>query len=219
MDMRSDSEPNGRAKGSFIEQARRSQIVDTAIRTIAQRGYSQASLAEIAREAGISKGVISYHFEGKDDYIMMRCNKSPEMSIKGKGQTAGEVKFFAYSDFEDYNEHDVLFKLKDRVRLIELYRNGAIEAQSYGSSRRHRVTMVQAICSSSRLESTARAISWVMSMVATRAASSAAVARYSSSDSRMRCSALCRRRLCPSLAMRTALTRSRRTPMGTGFLR
>ena len=44
---------------------------------------------------------------------MMRCNKTPEVSIKGKGQTAGEVKFFAYSDFADFNENDVLFRLKD----------------------------------------------------------------------------------------------------------
>jgi hypothetical protein len=63
----------------------------------------------------------------------MRCNKNPEVSIKGKGQTAGEVKFFAYSDFADYNESNVLFKLKDDIRLIELYRNGAIEAKSFTS--------------------------------------------------------------------------------------
>ena len=47
---------------SFIEEQRRSQIVDIAIQTIATQGFSQASLAEIAKEAGISKGVISYHF-------------------------------------------------------------------------------------------------------------------------------------------------------------
>jgi hypothetical protein len=62
---------------------------------------------------------------------MMRCNKTPEVSIKGKGQDPGEVKFFAYSDFSDYAEEDVLFKLKDEVKLIELYRNGAIEARTF----------------------------------------------------------------------------------------
>jgi hypothetical protein len=39
--------------------------------------------------------ILAFHFEGKDDYIMMRCNKTPEVSIKGKHQTAGEVKFFS----------------------------------------------------------------------------------------------------------------------------
>jgi len=77
--------------------------------------------------------ILAFYFEGKGDYIMMRCNKLPEVSIKGKDQTAGEVKFFAYSDFRDYTEDDVLFQLKDQVRKIELYKNGAIEAKSFES--------------------------------------------------------------------------------------
>jgi hypothetical protein len=77
--------------------------------------------------------ILAFHFTGRDDSIMVRCNKTPEISIKGKDQIAGEVKFFAYSDFADYTEHDVLFKLKDDVRLIELYGKGAIEARSWDS--------------------------------------------------------------------------------------
>ncbi len=77
--------------------------------------------------------ILAFHFKGKDDYIMMRCNKVPEISIKGKGQTAGEVKFFAYSDFKEYNEEDVLLKLRDEIGLIELYRKGAVEAKSFRS--------------------------------------------------------------------------------------
>lgn len=75
--------------------------------------------------------ILAFYYEGKEDFIMMRCNKTPEVSIKGKEQTAGEVKFFAYSDFNEYSEDDVLFALKDQVRRIELYRNGAIEARSF----------------------------------------------------------------------------------------
>jgi AcrR family transcriptional regulator len=54
---------------SFIEEARRAQIVSFAIDTIAELGYGQASLARIAQRAGVSKGVIGYHFAGKDDLI------------------------------------------------------------------------------------------------------------------------------------------------------
>jgi hypothetical protein len=75
--------------------------------------------------------ILAFHFQGKDDCIMMRCNKKPEISIKGSNQTAGEVKFFAYSDFADYTEENALFRLRDEVRLIELYRNGAIESQQF----------------------------------------------------------------------------------------
>ncbi len=77
--------------------------------------------------------ILAFYFKGKEDYIMMRCNKEPEISIKGKDQTAGEVKFFAYSDFAEFNEADVLFRLKEEITLIELYRKGAIEAKSFKS--------------------------------------------------------------------------------------
>ena len=75
--------------------------------------------------------ILAFHFKGKGDYIMLRCNKNPEVSIKGKDQTAGEVKFFAYSDFSEYHEKDVLFKLRDEIELIELYRRGAVEAKTF----------------------------------------------------------------------------------------
>lgn len=68
--MRSDSEPTGQVIGrTFTETARRAQIVAAAIETIAELGYGQASLARIAEKAGTSKGVILYHFSGKDDLI------------------------------------------------------------------------------------------------------------------------------------------------------
>ena len=54
---------------SFVTNARRAQIVAAAIDTVAEVGYANASLSRIAVRLGISKGVISYHFAGKDDLI------------------------------------------------------------------------------------------------------------------------------------------------------
>ncbi|MGA8113488.1 MAG: helix-turn-helix domain-containing protein [Actinocatenispora sp.] len=65
--MRSENRP--RRGRSFIEEARRAQIIACAIEVIAELGYGQTSLARIAERAGISKGVISYHFAGKDELI------------------------------------------------------------------------------------------------------------------------------------------------------
>jgi AcrR family transcriptional regulator len=67
--MRPDSSTPVRDDQTFIEAARRRQIVDAAIETIAELGYARASLAEIARHAKISKSIISYHFETKDQLI------------------------------------------------------------------------------------------------------------------------------------------------------
>ncbi len=97
--------PNNRTesqkRSSFIEEARRRQIVEVAIQTIAERGSAQTTLAEIAKLAGISKGLISYHFEGKDELIrevLAALVQGPAAYIKPRvdaAPTAGE-KLRAY---------------------------------------------------------------------------------------------------------------------------
>lgn len=67
--MRSDSKSVGQKRRSVIEDVRRAQIIDSAIGVLAESGYAGSSLSRIAGRAGISKGVISYHFAGKDDLM------------------------------------------------------------------------------------------------------------------------------------------------------
>ncbi|MER5318161.1 TetR/AcrR family transcriptional regulator [Streptosporangium roseum] len=67
--MRPENNPVGQNPRSFIETARRAQIVASAVEVIAEHGFAGASLARIAEHAGISKGVISYHFTGKDELM------------------------------------------------------------------------------------------------------------------------------------------------------
>ena len=63
------NKPTKQKELSFIEKARRAQIVECAIETIAEVGYAQASLGQIAKRAKISKGVISYHFANKEELL------------------------------------------------------------------------------------------------------------------------------------------------------
>jgi AcrR family transcriptional regulator len=80
--IRSETRTNGQPKGrTFIETARRAQIVPAAIDTLAELGYGQASLARIAERAGTSKGVIIYHFGSKDDLVREVVT---ELSAKGR---------------------------------------------------------------------------------------------------------------------------------------
>jgi AcrR family transcriptional regulator len=67
--MRPEIDPSGQKARSFIEEARRAQIVAAAVEVIAEVGYAKSSLAAIAVRAGVSKGVISYHFSGKDELM------------------------------------------------------------------------------------------------------------------------------------------------------
>lgn len=54
---------------TFTQRKRRDQLVECAIDAIADAGYPRTSVAEVARRAGVSKGVVTYHFPAKDDLI------------------------------------------------------------------------------------------------------------------------------------------------------
>jgi len=67
--MRTKDKTDGQSRPTFTEAARRAQLIECAIETIATLGYAQASLAQIAKRAGISKGVIIYYFSSKEELI------------------------------------------------------------------------------------------------------------------------------------------------------
>ncbi|WP_299575916.1 TetR/AcrR family transcriptional regulator [uncultured Williamsia sp.] len=50
---------------SVIAQARRRQLVEAAIEVIDEVGVGAASLVQISRRAGVSRGVINYHVAGR----------------------------------------------------------------------------------------------------------------------------------------------------------
>ncbi|MCM3703621.1 TetR/AcrR family transcriptional regulator [Paenibacillus macerans] len=67
-------------KQSFIAEARREQIIEASIRTLDEIGYVHASLAQIAKRAGISTALISYHFADKNDLMNHLLMKLVELS-------------------------------------------------------------------------------------------------------------------------------------------
>lgn len=75
-----DNNKQGESKQSFIAEARREQIIEAAIRTLDEIGYVKASLAQIAKRAGISTALISYHFADKHDLMNHLLTKLLERS-------------------------------------------------------------------------------------------------------------------------------------------
>jgi AcrR family transcriptional regulator len=61
----------GAASGAvtFTQRKRRDQLVECTIEAIVELGYPRTTVAEVARRAGVSKGVVTYHFPAKDDLI------------------------------------------------------------------------------------------------------------------------------------------------------
>nr|WP_246326009.1 TetR/AcrR family transcriptional regulator [Actinomycetospora corticicola] len=51
------------------EEERRRQILAATVSTVAAHGYDNASLARIAEQAGVSKGLVSHYFGTKEDLM------------------------------------------------------------------------------------------------------------------------------------------------------
>ncbi len=87
-------------KPSFIEQARRKQILDVATQLFATKGFSRTSIEEIAEAVDVSRGVIFYYFNGKREL--------GEETIKQ-----------GLRDYGDYVQARVATKRKAQGKLLE----------------------------------------------------------------------------------------------------
>ena len=54
-----------RAPRTMSRESRRAQLIESTISTLAARGYSRTTLTEVARTAGLSHGLVLFHFETK----------------------------------------------------------------------------------------------------------------------------------------------------------
>jgi TetR/AcrR family fatty acid metabolism transcriptional regulator len=54
---------------TFTQRKRREQLIDCTIGAVVELGFQGASVGEVAQRAGVSKGVVTYHFAAKDDLI------------------------------------------------------------------------------------------------------------------------------------------------------
>jgi len=53
-----------------MKDSKSAVILDAAIKVIAEKGYQYATTEEIAREAGVAKGLIHFYFENKLDLLL-----------------------------------------------------------------------------------------------------------------------------------------------------
>jgi TetR/AcrR family transcriptional regulator, fatty acid metabolism regulator protein len=54
---------------TFTQLKRREQLLGCAIDAIVELGFQGMSVGEVARRAGVSKGVVTYHFSAKTDLV------------------------------------------------------------------------------------------------------------------------------------------------------
>ncbi len=112
-------------KQEQLHKERRKQIIDSAYYLFFSKGYKNTSMADIAAESGISKGLIYRYFKNKEDMLLAhreetfqclesyRADPSPKNALKryldisfsthGKGDYIGQI----YVLFEAILEGDI----------------------------------------------------------------------------------------------------------------
>ncbi len=121
---------------TFIETARRAQIAAAAIDTIAEAGYAGASFARIAERLGISRGLISYHFAGKDDLIKQVVHEAAEEAkayinprILAESTGPGTLRAYIESNLAFMRDHR-----NNVIAMIEIARSAEGRRIFYGDT-------------------------------------------------------------------------------------
>lgn len=98
--------------GSFIEQARRRQLIECTIASVAAEGYAGASLAKVARRANVSKGVVLYHFRNKDELVELtvaeifrELGAFIQPRIEAESTARGRLRAFIASELSFLEQH------------------------------------------------------------------------------------------------------------------
>ena len=64
---RDASEKRGRKQS---KEVRRLQLIEATIDSLARRGYSETTMADVADGAGLSRGIVNFHFESKEKLLV-----------------------------------------------------------------------------------------------------------------------------------------------------
>jgi AcrR family transcriptional regulator len=98
---------------TFTNEARRAQIVEHAIATIAELGCAGASFAQIAKRAGLSSTrLISYHFAGRDELmnevarkVLAEFAEFVHPRVEAQTTAAGQLRAFFEANVDFMRAH------------------------------------------------------------------------------------------------------------------
>ena len=88
---------------------RRQQLIDATIVVLARKGYSALTVADVAKAAGLSVGIINFHFESKEKllascltYLAEEYYRNWQGALATPGATAAEkLQMVILGDFND----------------------------------------------------------------------------------------------------------------------
>jgi AcrR family transcriptional regulator len=106
--MASVRQPDTPPQRKATRPVRRQQLIDSTIAVLARKGYAGLTVADVAKEAGLSAGIVIFHFNSKDELLAAVLGALAaeyrthwEASMTAAGAKAGErLKALLLSDFD-----------------------------------------------------------------------------------------------------------------------
>src|SRR6476646_4624902 len=62
-----ETEKRGRKASKEVRQL---QLIEATIDSLAKRGYAETTMADVADGAGLSRGIVNFHFESKEKLLI-----------------------------------------------------------------------------------------------------------------------------------------------------
>jgi TetR/AcrR family transcriptional repressor of bet genes len=105
----SDSRAEGEKRGrKASKETRRQQLIEATIDSLAKRGYSETTMADVADGAGLSRGIVNFHFESKEKLLVATLQyMADEYSahwraalLKAGPEPANQLRALVAADFD-----------------------------------------------------------------------------------------------------------------------
>lgn len=116
------------------KEARRQQLIEATIKCISKRGIGSTTLGDVAKEAGLSQGIVNLHFESKDNlfnetlrYLAEEYKSLFEKTLEKSGPDAAD-KLLALMELDlkpsvcDQKKIAVWFGFWGEVKAMPAYR-------------------------------------------------------------------------------------------------
>jgi len=124
-----------KSRRTASKEARRQQLIEATIKCISKRGIGSTTLGDVAREAGLSQGIVNLHFKSKDNlfnetlrYLAEEYKTLFEKTLDKSGPGAAD-KLLALMELDlkpsvcDQKKLAVWFGFWGEVKAMPTYRN------------------------------------------------------------------------------------------------
>lgn len=99
---------------------RRAQLVELGLRLFSERSYDELSIDDIAREAGISKGLLYHYFPSKRDYYVETVRAAAQLLLDRTDPTGGPEPEVLLAGLDAY----LAFAEEHAAAFVALMRSG-----------------------------------------------------------------------------------------------